>query len=170
MDADEAHNLAMARAVRQVCDARLVVDANCSWTVDQALRLIPALADLGIEWIEQPLPEDDLDGLRHLYERSPLPIFADEPVRLARDIPRLAGCVHGVNIKVMKSGGLREALRIIAVARAHDLQVMLGCMIETSLGSRPRPTCLPWSIGPTWTVTWTWSTTRSSASRYNGAN
>jgi L-alanine-DL-glutamate epimerase-like enolase superfamily enzyme len=120
--------------VRAVSGARLVVDANCAWTLDQALRLIPALAELGVEWVEQPLAEDDLDGLCHLYERSPLPIFADEPVRTARDIPRLAGCVHGVNIKVMKAGGLREALRMIATARAHGLQVMLGCMVETSLG------------------------------------
>jgi L-alanine-DL-glutamate epimerase-like enolase superfamily enzyme len=101
---------------------------------DQALQLLPALADLGLEWIEQPLPEDDLDGLRRVHRASPLPIFADEPVRTARDIPRLAGCVDGVNIKVHKAGGLREALRMIAVARAHELQVMLGCMVETSVG------------------------------------
>ena len=131
---DRAHNVDLARAVRAVTDARLVADANCDWTVSQALQLIPALADLGLEWIEQPLPEEDLDGLRRIRDASPLPIFADEPVRTARDIPRLAGCVDGVNIKVMKAGGLREALRMIAVARAHDLQVMLGCMIETSVG------------------------------------
>jgi L-alanine-DL-glutamate epimerase-like enolase superfamily enzyme len=134
LDSDEAGSLALARAVRAVSDARLVVDANCAWTVDQALRLIPALADLGVEWVEQPLPEEDLEGLRRVHQASPLPIFADEPVRTARNIPPLAGCVDGVNIKVMKAGGLREALRMIAVARAHDLQVMLGCMIETSLG------------------------------------
>ncbi|MGC9335950.1 MAG: dipeptide epimerase [Anaerolineae bacterium] len=134
LDADEAGCLAMVRAVRSAVDSRLVADANCAWTVDQALRLIPALADLGLEWIEQPLAEDDLEGLRRLRGASPLPIFADEPVRTARDIARLAGMVDGVNIKVMKAGGLREAQRMIAVARAHDLQVMLGCMIETSLG------------------------------------
>lgn len=134
LDADEAGSLALVRAVRAVTDARLVADANCAWTVDQALRLIPALADLGLEWIEQPLAEDDLEGLRRLRFVSPLPLFADEPVRTARDIPRLAGCVDGVNVKLMKAGGLREAVRLIAVARAHDLQVMLGCMVETSLG------------------------------------
>jgi L-Ala-D/L-Glu epimerase len=134
LDADEAGCLALMRAVRAAVDSRLVADANCAWTVDQALRLIPALADLGLEWIEQPLAEEDLEGLRKLHPLSPLPIFADEPVRTARDIPRLAGCVDGVNIKVMKAGGLREAQRMIAVARAHDLQVMLGCMMETSVG------------------------------------
>ena len=128
------HSLELVRAVRAVTDARLVADANCAWTVEQAKSLIPAMADLGLEWIEQPLPEEDLDGLRQIREFSPLPIFADEPVRTARDIPRLAGCVDGVNIKLMKAGGLREAMRMIAVARAHGLQVMLGCMIETSVG------------------------------------
>jgi len=128
------HTLETVRAVRAATDARLVADANCAWTVEQALTLIPALAELGLEWIEQPLPEEDLDGLRRIREVSPIPVFADEPVRTARDIPRLAGCVDGVNIKVMKAGGLREAQRMIAVARAHGLQVMLGCMIETSLG------------------------------------
>jgi L-alanine-DL-glutamate epimerase-like enolase superfamily enzyme len=134
LDSDGDHSLALVRAVRAVADARLVADANCAWTEAQALELIPALADLGLEWIEQPLAEEDLDGLRRVHQSSPLPIFADEPVRTARDIPRLAGCVDGVNIKVMKAGGLREAQRMIATARAHDLQVMLGCMVETSVG------------------------------------
>jgi L-alanine-DL-glutamate epimerase-like enolase superfamily enzyme len=134
LDQDAEHALALVRAVRSVTDARLVADANCAWTADQALQLLPALADLGLEWIEQPLAEEDLDGLRRIHRASPLPIFADEPVRTARDIPRLAGCVAGVNIKIHKAGGLREALRMVAVARAHDLQVMLGCMVETSVG------------------------------------
>jgi L-alanine-DL-glutamate epimerase-like enolase superfamily enzyme len=134
LDAGEAGGLALVRAVRQVTNARLVADANCAWTADQALRLLPALADLGLEWIEQPLAEEDLTGLERLQRASPLPIFADEPVRSARDVARLAGLVDGVNVKVAKVGGLRQALRAIAVARAHDLQVMLGCMVETSLG------------------------------------
>jgi len=133
-DGDEALCLDLVRAVRDVAKVRLVADANCAWTEAQAMRLIPALAELGLEWIEQPLPEDNLDGLRRIHDSSPLPIFADEPVRTSHDIPRLAGCVDGVNIKLMKAGGLCEALRMIAVARAHDLQVMLGCMVETSVG------------------------------------
>jgi L-alanine-DL-glutamate epimerase-like enolase superfamily enzyme len=130
----EAHSLALMRAVREVTDARLVADANCAWSEEQAQRLIPMLAELGLEWIEQPLPEGDLDGLRRVREASPLPVFADEPVRTARDIPRLVGCVDGVNIKLPKAGGLREGQRMIAVARAHDLQVMIGCMVESSVG------------------------------------
>ena len=134
LDGDTANCLTLARTLRESSTARLVADANCAWTEEQALSLIPALAELGFEWVEQPLAEDDLDGLRRVHHASPLPIFADEPVRTSRDIPRLAGCVDGVNVKVMKAGGLREAMRMIAVARAHGLQVMLGCMIETSLG------------------------------------
>jgi len=134
LDSDTANCLTLARTLRKASDARLVADANCAWTEEQALYLIPALAELGFEWVEQPLAEDDLDGLRRVHHASPLPIFADEPVRTSRDISRLADYVDGVNIKVMKAGGLREAMRMIAVARAHDLQVMLGCMIETSLG------------------------------------
>jgi L-alanine-DL-glutamate epimerase-like enolase superfamily enzyme len=131
---DTEQALALVRAARAVTDARLVADANCAWTPDQASQLLPALADLGLEWIEQPLPEEDLDGLRRIQRTSLLPIFADEPVRTACDIPRLADCVDGVNIKLHKAGGLREAVRMIAVARAHGLQVMLGCMVETSVG------------------------------------
>ena len=131
---DVEHSLAMVRVARAVTRARLVVDANCAWTEAQALRAIPALAELGVEWVEQPLAEEDVEGLRRLHRTSPLPLFADEPIRTAPDIVRLAGCVDGVNIKLMKAGGLREALRMITVARAHGLQVMLGCMIETSLG------------------------------------
>jgi L-alanine-DL-glutamate epimerase-like enolase superfamily enzyme len=134
LDGDADRCLALARAVREVTDARLVADVNGAWTAEQALQLIPILAELGLEWIEQPLPEEDLDGLRRVHQASPLPIFADEPVRTACDIPSLATCVDGVNIKVMKAGGLREAMRAIAVARAHDLQVMIGCMVETSVG------------------------------------
>jgi L-alanine-DL-glutamate epimerase-like enolase superfamily enzyme len=132
-DGNAAHCLAVTQAVREATGARLVADANCAWTLDQARSLLPALAGLGLEWIEQPLAEDDLEGLRRLRAESPVPVFADEPVRTARDIVRLAECVDGVNIKLMKAGGLREALRMIAVARAHDLQVMLGCMVETSV-------------------------------------
>ena len=134
LDSDEAHSLALVRAARDETGARLVIDANCAWTVAQAERMIPALADLGVEWVEQPLAEEDLAGTRRVRASAPVPIFADEPVRTARDIPRLADCVDGVNIKLMKAGGIREGLRMISVARAHDLQVMLGCMVETSVG------------------------------------
>lgn len=115
-------------------DARLRVDANTAWGPRRAVERIAALARFGIELVEQPVAAHDIDGLRFVRERSPLPIFADESCVTAVDVPRLAGAVDGINIKLAKCGGIAEALRMIHVARAHNLQVMLGCMVETSLG------------------------------------
>ena len=123
------------RAVREEApDAVLRVDANTAWTVGEALRALPMLAEYGVELVEQPLPAADVEGLRRLRRRSPLPIVADESCRSAADVPRLAGAVDGVNVKLAKCGGLREALRIVHAARAHDMRVMLGCMVESTLG------------------------------------
>ena len=115
-------------------DKILRVDANAAWTAKHALRMIAMLVDLGVEFVEQPLPPHDLDGLRFVRERSALPIIADESCLVATDIPRLAGVVDGINLKLSKCGGLREAHRMIATARAHGMMVMAGCMVETSLG------------------------------------
>jgi len=115
-------------------DKVLRVDANAGWTPKSTLAIIPFLREMGVEFVEQPLPPHDFEGLRFIRERSPLPIIADESCLVAADIPRLAGCVDGINIKLAKCGGLREALRMIATARAHDMLVMAGCMIESSLG------------------------------------
>ena len=125
----------IVRTVRELApDKVLRVDANAAWTPKSALAIIPALAEVGVEFVEQPLPPHDLEGLRFIRERSSLPIIADESCLVAADIPRLAGCVDGINIKLAKCGGLREALRMIATARAHSMLVMAGCMIESSLG------------------------------------
>lgn len=120
------------KAVREVTSATLRVDANAAWSAPQALEKITALEEYDIEFVEQPLAADDLEGLRWLQKQTRMPIMLDESVRTADDIPRLAGCARGINIKLMKCGGLREALRMIHVARAHGLQIMLGCMVETS--------------------------------------
>jgi L-alanine-DL-glutamate epimerase-like enolase superfamily enzyme len=126
------------RIIRTVRDAapgkRLLVDANAAWTPKHALRMIPILQEVGVEFVEQPLPPHDLEGLRFVRDRSSLPIVADESCIVASDVARLAGVVDGINIKLSKCGGLREALRMIAIARAHSMIVMTGCMIETSLG------------------------------------
>jgi L-alanine-DL-glutamate epimerase-like enolase superfamily enzyme len=123
------------RVVREVApDARLRVDANAAWTPKHALRMIPFLRELGVEFVEQPLPAHDVEGLRFVRERSTLPILADESCLVSSDIPRLAGAVDGINIKLAKCGGLREALRMVATARAHGMLVMCGCMVESSLG------------------------------------
>jgi L-Ala-D/L-Glu epimerase len=115
-------------------DKVLRVDANAAWTAKHALRMMDVLVRHRVEFVEQPLAAHDLDGLRFVRERSPLPIIADESCVTSADIPRLVGVVDGINIKLAKCGGLREALRMIAAARTHGMLVMCGCMIETSLG------------------------------------
>ncbi|MGH7720480.1 MAG: dipeptide epimerase [Gemmatimonadaceae bacterium] len=115
-------------------DKVLRVDANAAWSPKRALGMIELLAGHGVEFVEQPVAGHDVEGLRFVRERSPLPIIADESCVVSSDIPRLLGAVDGINIKLAKCGGLREALRMIATARSHDLLVMMGCMIETSLG------------------------------------
>lgn len=125
---------AILGAVRDATDKPLRVDANCGWTAKQAVRNLPMLEEYGVELLEQPLPPDDLEGLALVRSASSLPVIADESCRTAADIPRLAGVVDGINIKLAKCGSLREALRMIAVARAHHMMVMVGCMIETSIG------------------------------------
>jgi len=119
--------------VRSVTDRPLRVDANEGWTLEDALARLEWLQEMGVELVEQPLPADQLDEMRELKKRSPLPLFADESVGRAEDIPRLAGAFDGINIKLMKCGGLGEALRMIHVARAHGMKIMLGCMVESSL-------------------------------------
>jgi len=125
----------IVRIVREMEPGKVLrVDANAAWTPKHALHMIPILQELGVEFVEQPLPGHDLEGLRFVRERSALPIIADESCLVSTDIPRLAGAVDGINIKLAKCGGLREALRMIATARAHDMSVMCGCMVESSLG------------------------------------
>lgn len=114
-------------------DKLLRVDANTAWTAKQAIALLPMMEEFAIELIEQPFPAGDLDAFRLLRERSTIPIVADESCHVAEDIPRLAGCVDGVNIKLEKCGSLREAVRLVHVARAHHLQVMIGCMMCSTL-------------------------------------
>ena len=122
---------------------RLVVDANAAWTPKQAVRRIDDLRDYKIDFVEQPVAADDLAGLRYVRERSPFPIIADESCATEEDIPRLAGCVDGVNVKLMKCGGLRRARTLIATARAHHLAVMGGCLIESSLAITAAAHLLP---------------------------
>ncbi|HYJ79177.1 MAG TPA: dipeptide epimerase [Longimicrobiaceae bacterium] len=110
------------------------VDANTAWTAKEAIRSIPMLEEFGVEFVEQPLPAEDLEGLRLVRRSSQLPIIADESCEVAADVAKLAGAVDGVNIKLAKCGSLREAVRIVHAARAHGMQVMLGCMVESTLG------------------------------------
>ena len=120
--------------LRGVTNKPIYVDANTAWTPKEAVRKIRELAQYGVELIEQPTKPHDLAGLKFVRDNSELPIIADESVKRANDIPALAECVDGINIKLVKCGGLLEAYRMIHVARAHGLLVMIGCMIESSLG------------------------------------
>ncbi|MCC6222043.1 MAG: dipeptide epimerase [Thermoleophilia bacterium] len=124
------------RAVRAVTGLPLQVDVNEYWTVDEALDAIPELAALGVEYVEQPLPAGDRGGAL-LRERSPLPVYLDEDCHTLADVAGCAERGHGVNIKLAKSGGIREAIRMVHAARALGLGVMIGCMIETGLGIAP---------------------------------
>jgi len=120
--------------IREVTDRPLRVDANEGWkTKEEALEMINWLADKGVEFVEQPLPAANLDDYRWLKERVKIPIIADESVHKSCDVPALASAFHGINVKLMKCGGIQEALRLVAVARAFGLKLMIGCMIESSL-------------------------------------
>ena len=125
---------AILTAIRESTDKELRVDANAGWTRKQAIANLPMLYEYGVTVLEQPLDPGDLDGLAMVTRHSRIPVIADESCLTTVDIPPLVGKVDGINIKLAKCGGLREALRMIAVARAHGLMVMVGCMIESSLG------------------------------------
>ncbi len=121
------------RAVRGVTDLPLQVDVNEAWSLDAALDALPQLAELGVEYVEQPLPAGS-EGGRTLKERSPIPIYVDEDCHTLDDVAACGAIAHGINIKLAKSGGIREGIRMAHAARALGLGVMLGCMIESGLG------------------------------------
>jgi L-alanine-DL-glutamate epimerase-like enolase superfamily enzyme len=131
IEADQA----MFEAIRQVVPdgVALRVDANGGWSLPDAIAMCHWLAERGVEYVEQPLPRGAEDDLPALYRESPLPIFADESCFDSRDVARLADRIHGVNIKLMKCGGLSEAMRMVHTARALGLQVMYGCYSDSSL-------------------------------------
>lgn len=130
LDSDEA----TIAAVRSVTKKPLRVDANEGWkSKEEALRKINWLADQGAELVEQPLPAEMQEDIRWLRGKARIPIFADEACLHPEDIPRIAGAYDGVNVKLDKCGGIWEALRMIHVARAHGLKVMIGCMISSSV-------------------------------------
>jgi L-alanine-DL-glutamate epimerase-like enolase superfamily enzyme len=126
-------DLEILQTIRDLTDKELRVDANTGWNVKQAIRMLPVLEEFGVTVLEQPLAAGDLDGLAAVTRASRIPVIADESCLTAADIPRLVGKVDGINIKLAKCGSLREAIRMIAVARAHHMMVMVGCMIESSI-------------------------------------
>jgi L-Ala-D/L-Glu epimerase / N-acetyl-D-glutamate racemase len=124
------------RAVRSVTDVPLQVDVNEYWSPEEAEDALPRLAELGVEYCEQPLPAGDPAGPK-LRASSPIPIYVDEDCHTLADVAACAERAHGINIKLAKSGGVREAVRMTAAARALGLGVMLGCMVESGLGIAP---------------------------------
>jgi L-Ala-D/L-Glu epimerase len=126
-------DLDRVRAVRSVTALPLQVDVNEYWTVEETLDALPQLAELGVEYCEQPLPAGD-EGGAIVKARSPIPIYVDEDCHTLADVAACADRGHGINIKLSKSGGIREAVRMTHAARALGLGVMLGCMTESGLG------------------------------------
>jgi L-Ala-D/L-Glu epimerase len=121
------------RAVHAVAGVPLQVDVNEAWEVDEALDVLPQLAALGVEYCEQPLVAGDPQGAQ-LKSSSPIPIYVDEDCHTLADVSACAERAHGINVKLAKSGGIREAMRMVHAARALDLGCMLGCMVESGLG------------------------------------
>ena len=121
------------RAVRSATDLPLMVDVNEYWELEEAVENIAALARLGVAYVEQPLPAGDPDG-PELKERAAVPVYVDEDCHTLADVPACAERAHGINIKLAKSGGIREAVKMAAAARSLGLGVMLGCMLESGLG------------------------------------
>lgn len=121
------------RRIRSRYRGTLRVDANAAWNAADAVRVLREIEPLDIEFVEQPVAREDLDGLRWVRRRIGIPVFADESVHRLGDIANLVGRVDGVNLKLMKTGGMREMLAMIHAARAHGLKIMLGSMVESSL-------------------------------------
>ena len=133
LGAGDGLDVARVQSVRSVTDVPLQVDVNEAWSVDEALDALPQLAALGVEYCEQPLREGDPAGSR-VKRASPIPIYVDEDCHTLGDVAACADRARGINVKLAKSGGIREAIRMVHAARALGLGCMLGCMIESGLG------------------------------------
>jgi L-Ala-D/L-Glu epimerase len=136
-------DIAVVKAMRLNTDAILRVDANAAWDLDMALAVIPQLKDLGVELVEQPLAKDNWQGMQQLFEKSSLPLFADEACVSETDVEKCKGRFHGINIKLTKCSGITPALRMIRKARELGLKIMVGCMNESTIGSAAIAHLLP---------------------------
>ena len=130
---DDATQIETIASIRTHYTGTIRIDANEGWDAHGAVRLLRALEPYEIEFCEQPIPAGAPEQLRYVREHTGIPIVTDEDSCTAADLPRLAGCVDGVNIKLVKCGGIRGALAMIHTARSLGLKIMLGCMVETSL-------------------------------------
>lgn len=137
------HDIEIMQALRKNTDVPFRVDANCGWTVEETIEKSFELKKLGVEFIEQPLPGDAYEDMEIVFEKSVLPLFADESCVSEHDVKKCVGRFHGINIKLMKCGGLTPARRMIEEARALGLQVMAGCMMESAVGISALAQLLP---------------------------
>jgi len=136
-------DIEIMQALRKHASATFRVDANAAWAVEEALQKIPLLKELGVELIEQPLAKDDWEGMRILFEKSSLPLIADESCVHEKDLEKCASHFHGINIKLTKCSGITPALRMIKRARELNLKVMMGCMNESAIGSAAIANMIP---------------------------
>ena len=136
-------DIEIVTALRQHTDAALRVDANAGWTVEEALHKIPLLEQLGVELIEQPLAKGNWEGMKVLFEQSPLPLLADESCVSEHDVAKCHQHFHGINIKLTKCSGITPALRMVKQARQLGMKVMMGSMNESSIGSAAIANFLP---------------------------
>jgi L-alanine-DL-glutamate epimerase-like enolase superfamily enzyme len=137
------NDIEMVKALRQHGNSVIRVDANAGWTVEEALQKIPLLKAMGVELVEQPLAKDNWEGMKLLFEKSPLPLFADESCVSENDVDKCHGYFHGINIKLTKCSGITPARRMIKRARELGMQVMVGCMCETTIGTAAIAHLLP---------------------------
>lgn len=136
-------DLEALKAARQVTDAKIRIDANESWNLDFAKRILPELETIGIELIEQPLAKDDIEGMRSLRQLTNIPIIADEACQGEQDLEWVAALYNGINVKLSKCSGLTPALSLIKAAKAKGLKIMLGCMSEGIVGCTALAHLLP---------------------------
>ncbi len=128
------HDLEIIRELRKHTSAIFRIDANCAWTAEQAIRYSEELVRLNVEFMEQPLGKDDLEGMKEVYQYSKLPVIADESCILENDVQKCIGLFHGINVKLVKAGGITPSLRMIKEAKAMGMKTMVGCMTESSIG------------------------------------
>ncbi|MDX5479963.1 MAG: dipeptide epimerase [Cyclobacteriaceae bacterium] len=128
------HDLDIIRELRKHTNSRFRIDANCAWTAEQAIRNSEELAKLNVEFMEQPLGKDDLEGMKEVYQYTKLPVIADESCIVESDVKKCHGLFHGINVKLVKAGGITPGLRMIHEAKSLGMKTMVGCMTESSVG------------------------------------
>jgi L-alanine-DL-glutamate epimerase-like enolase superfamily enzyme len=128
------HDLQIIRELRNHTDSIFRIDANCAWTAGQTIHYSEDLAKLGVEFMEQPLDKDDLEGMKEVFKHSKLPVIADESCITESDVKKCHGLFHGINVKLTKAGGITPGLRMLHEAKSLDMKTMVGCMTESSIG------------------------------------